>query len=120
MRTMYQFLVYAIVLCSCSANNSTQNSNDIIYTDNVIYINDACCSKLIAIGSQSIYSDCETLQSDVFFDPTNLSDFELLQNIQPEEEITIEFALIENCETSCTIVCNRPSGIPIRVIDVYY
>jgi hypothetical protein len=120
MRNIYQIFGYLILFSSCNDNNSIQNSSDTIYIDNVMFINEACCSKLVSISSQSINSPCDNLQSNVLFDPTNFSDFELFQNIQSEEEITIKFQLIDNCETPCTIICNRSSGIPIKVLDVYY
>lgn len=120
MRNIYLIFGFLILLISCNDSDSTQNSIDSII-DSVSYINEACCSKLISLSTQPINNSCEEFQGNgpSMFDPINFSDFEIFQNIQPEDILTIEYELIENCETKCTIVCNRPSGIPIKLLAAY-
>ena len=109
-------LLSAIILFTCTgcSDKETAISPDKI---DVRYIEQICCGNMMTLDNFLLNSNCKLYQ-DSLLRAINIDDFEIPTNNQFGDIITIEFRLVEACEASCEITCNRFNGIPIEIIKV--
>lgn len=109
-------LLSAIILLTSTGCSDKETVINPIKID-VRYIEQICCGNMIILDNFLLESNCELYQ-DSLLRAINIDDFEIPANNQFGDIITIEFRLIEACEASCEITCNRFNGIPIEIIKV--
>jgi hypothetical protein len=103
----------ALSLSSCHDKKTRKNPDTI----KVRYIEQICCGNMMTLDNFLIYSNCN-LYNDSLLRATNIDNFEIPQNYQFGDTLSIAFKLTEFCEASCELTCNRYNGIPIELIQV--
>jgi len=110
----FLFISAIVFLCaSCKHEDSEKNPDKI----QVRYIEQICCGNMMATDNFQIQSECELYQ-DSLLRAINIDAFEIPQNYQFGDILSIEFKLTKHCEASCDIICNRYNGIPIEIIAI--
>ena len=110
------FLFFLCASCEDDAQNDVAHGLSLV---EVQYVEQTCCGNMIITNNTEIVSNCVAYQDSLLM-AINLEDFNIPQNYQFGDILTIEFNLMpEVCEANCDITCNRYNGIPVEITNVY-
>lgn len=89
---------------------------------NVRFIEHPCCGNLMIMENETI-EDFEQVRFDSLTYGVNMDSFIIIQNLALGDELRIEYEVLaiplsEDYEIDCTNICNRHSGIPIKILNL--
>ena len=110
---LFFVIVLFISFGSCNTKETLAKPDKI----DMRYIEQICCGNLMTLNNFMLSGPCESYK-DSLLRAINLDEFDIPQNYQFGDILSIEYKLTEDCEASCEITCNRMNGIPIEIISV--
>jgi hypothetical protein len=114
-RTIYLLLIIPLLI-------TCQKSSDTNPDLNFRYIDDFCCGNLMIMNGETIENYSANWRDSLTYG-VNLEDYVSSQNLDFGDELLIEYEVLtsplsDDVEIDCSVICNRHSGIPIRIISL--
>ena len=86
------------------------------------YIEDLCCGNLMIMNEETIENYSASWLDSLTYG-VNLEDYISSQNLEFGDELLIEYEVLaiplpDDVEIDCPVICDRNSGIPIRIISL--
>ena len=109
---IYTFIAFLILICfiSCQDDTNKKINYEVVFLDP-----GPCCSNMEIVNLEPIYSEIAGY-SETILAAVNLTDFSNLE-LEDGDLLTIEFDFSAEL-FPCEIICNRYSGIPIKLTSV--